>query len=142
MRRRSIVHVVMMMSPDAPSHGWYRTNAQGVDMNRSYRPEGAAAEQAHEAYLWQRDLETLMASEAPVTTIWAIHTWSGIVEPILTPGPEIGGSLGPWTDFRDAMRTHDPLGLIEPLKLREDGPSYGPVSWTDPACGRRTSPGS
>jgi hypothetical protein len=79
-RQRQIVHVVLMMSPDAPANGWYRVNQQGVDMNRSYKPKGAdAATQAHEAYLWQRDLEQLMASDAPVTTIWAIHTWSGFV---------------------------------------------------------------
>ena len=130
-RRRSIVHVVMMMSPDAPSHGWYRVNAEGVDMNRSYRPEGASAEeQAHEAYLWQQDLEALMASEAPVTTIWAIHTWGGIVEPILSRGPEIGDRLPEWTRFRDLMQENDPKGLIEPLKVNDGPSSYGAVSWS------------
>ena len=34
-RQRQIVHVVLMMSPDAPAHGWYRVNQQGVDMNRN-----------------------------------------------------------------------------------------------------------
>lgn len=130
-RRRSIVHVIVMMSPDAPSNGWYRVAAEGKDMNRSYRSEGAdAEEQTHEAYLWQRDLEDLMASEAPVTTVWAIHTWSGIVEPILTPGPEIGTRLPEWEEWRDEMRRADRLGLIEPLKVREGSPSYGAVSWT------------
>jgi Zinc carboxypeptidase len=131
-RRRNIVHVILMMSPDAPSHGWYRVNAAGIDMNRSFRPEGADPdEQTHEPYLWQRDLEALMASDAPVTTIWAIHTWPGIVEPVLTPGPEIGSALPDWTRWRDAMLTQDPLGLIEPLRLDEQGEErYGPVSWT------------
>ncbi len=131
-RRRSIAHVVLQMSPDAPSHGWYRVNAQGVDMNRSYRAAGAdAREQTHEPYLWQRDFEALMASDAPVTTAWAIHTWGGIVEPIVAPGPEFGATLGPWTAFRDVMLRNDRLGLIEPLKARERAPDYGAVSWSD-----------
>lgn len=151
MRRRQIVHVVMMMSPDAPSQGWYRVNAQGVDMNRSYRTEGAdAGLQAHEAYRWQRDFEALMASDAPVTTIWAIHTWPGIVEPRITPGPEFGtasrlpsspqsgpssgpstgNGLGDWTTLRDVMLKVDRLGLIEPL-TQTAGPQYGSTSWTD-----------
>lgn len=131
-RRRSIVHVVLMMSPDAPSHGWYRVNQEGVDMNRSYRAAGAdSTEQTHEPYLWQRDFEALMASDAPVTAAWAIHTWGGIVEPIVVPGPEIGTRLGPWTEWRDSMLRADPLGTIEPLKLRDGPAAYGPVSWSD-----------
>ncbi len=111
-RQRQIVHVVLMMSPDAPAHGWYRVNQQGVDMNRSYSPTGAnKATQAHEAYLWQRDLEGLMASDAPVTTIWAIHTWSGIVEPQLIPGPELqAGGLGEWTALRATLADARPPG--------------------------------
>ena len=130
-RQRQVVHVVLMMSPDAPANGWYRVNAQGVDMNRSYSPSGADKEtQAHEAYLWQRDLEGLMASDAPVTTVWAIHTWSGIVEPQVIPGPELKGPLGSWTDLRDALRRQDRLGLIEPITLADVG-QYGNRTWTD-----------
>ncbi len=130
-RQRQIVHVIMMMSPDAPAHGWYRVNGQGVDMNRSYRPTGADPErQAHEAYLWQRDLEGLMASDAPVTTAWAIHTWSGIVEPQIIPGPELQGALGDWTGLRAAMAQADRLGLIESLTLAKVG-QYQNTTWTD-----------
>lgn len=130
-RQRQIVHVVLMMSPDAPANGWYRVNQQGVDMNRSYKPKGAdQATQAHEAYLWQRDLEGLMASDTPVTTIWAIHTWSGIVEPQILPGPELRGSLGEWTALRDAIARADRLGLVEPLALAKVG-QYENTSWTD-----------
>ena len=130
-RERQIVHVVLMMSPDAPAHGWYRVNAQGVDMNRSYSPSGSdRATQAHEAYLWQRDLEQLMASEAQVTTVWAIHTWSGIVEPQIVPGPEFASDLGDWTVLRDTLVRHDRLGLIEPITLAKVG-QYGNTSWTD-----------
>src|SRR5690625_5288203 len=57
-REQNIAHFVFYMSPDAPSRGWYRTNQEGVDMNRSYRAEGADKdEQTHEAYFWQQDLE-------------------------------------------------------------------------------------
>ena len=127
--KRSICHFIIMMSPDAPSHGWYRTNAQGVDMNRSYRASGSEADsQAHEAFMYQKDLEALMASDAPVTDIWSMHTWSGIVEPILTPGPEIGSTAGEWAEFRDIMAQNDPDGLVKPLKIRsEEG---GNTYWT------------
>jgi hypothetical protein len=128
-RQRQIVHVVLMMSPDAPSHGWYRVNGQGVDMNRSYRAAGAdASEQAHEAFIWQKDFEALMTSDAPVTTIWAIHTWPGVVDPRITPGPEMGTRLGPWTDFRDALTRQDRLRLIRTLEL--DTSQLGGVTWT------------
>ena len=130
-RQRHIVHVVLMMSPDAPANGWYRVNAQGVDMNRSYSPSGAnETTQAHEAYLWQRDLEALMRSEAPVTTVWAIHTWGGIVEPQLIPGPEFRGALGDWTALRDTLLKQDRLGLIEPITLAKVG-GYQNTTWTD-----------
>lgn len=130
-RQRTICHFIPLMSPDAPSHGWYRVNAAGVDMNRSYRPEGAdREEQTHEAYFWQRDLEQIMASQAPVTTIWAMHTWQGPVEPILSPGPEIGTRVEGWTKLREIIRSHDPDTLIEDLTLREGEPGYGAISWS------------
>ncbi len=131
-RQRSISHFIFFMSPDAPTYGWYRVNREGIDMNRSYRPEGSnREEQTHEAYLWQKDLEELMASETPVTTIWAMHTWQGIVEPLLRPGPEIGSTLGPWTEFRDIIKKNDPDSLVKPLAVREGMPGYGAVSWTE-----------
>jgi hypothetical protein len=108
-RRRSICHFVPMMSPDAPSKGWYRVNAQGVDMNRTYHVDGANKEtQAHEAYIVQKDLEALMTSDAPPVTAWSIHTWGGKTDPRIIPGPEMNeGGLGPWTDFRDIVEKHD-----------------------------------
>lgn len=116
----SINHFVFIMSPDAPSNGWYRVNAQGVDMNRSYRVEGSdAKQQAHEAYLWQKDLEELMASAHPVTDLWSMHTWQGMVESILIPGPEMGTKAGPWTAFRDIILANDPKLLIEPLRVQD-----------------------
>jgi len=129
-RRRSICHFIPMMSPDAPSHGWYRVNAQGVDMNRSYRAAGAdPRKQAHEACIAQKDLEALMASPYPVTDVWSMHTWGGIVEPICIPGPEMGTKLGPWTGLRDVIERHDKPNLVKPLKIR---PKPGNTTyWTD-----------
>jgi hypothetical protein len=72
-----------------------------------------------------------MASGAPVTTIWAIHTWSGIVEPQLIPGPELqGGPLGDWTALRQALASADRLGLIEAVTLAKVG-QYENRTWTD-----------
>jgi hypothetical protein len=119
-RRRSVSHFVLMMSPDAPSHGWYRVNAQGVDGNRSYFASGADRDkQAHEAYIVQKDLEQLMASATPVTDLWSMHTWGGIVEPILLPGPEMGTTLPPWTELRDIIERNDPDNLVKPLTTRD-----------------------
>ena len=104
-----------------------RVNLQGVDMNRSYFAEGADPQkQAHEACVLQTDLQGLMASPCPVTDIWSMHTWAGIVEPLLLAGPEMGTSLGPWTDLRDAIERHDPKNLVKALKIRKEG---GPTTW-------------
>ncbi|MEX0772640.1 MAG: M14 family zinc carboxypeptidase [Balneolales bacterium] len=130
-RQRNVSHFVFYMSPDASTNGWYRVNQDGMDMNRSYRAEGSSKEeQTHEAYMWQKDLEELMTSKVPITSIWAMHTWQGLVEPLLRTGPEMGSVLGPWTEFRDLIQENDPETLIKPLDVRE-GMGYGPVSWTD-----------
>jgi hypothetical protein len=130
-RRRSISHFVLMMSPDAPSQGWYRVNAQGVDMNRSYSVKGADRDgQAHEAYLWQKDLEALMASEAPVTDLWGMHTAPGLIEPLVCPGPEMGTAVGPWTELREILKRNDAEGRIMELKTYQPPETtywnYGP----------------
>ncbi|MEX2402785.1 MAG: M14 family zinc carboxypeptidase [Balneolales bacterium] len=131
-RQNNVSHFIFYMSPDASTHGWYRVNEDGVDMNRSYRAEGSSREeQTHEAYMWQKDLEELMASEVPVTSIWAMHTWQGIVEPLLRTGPEMGSTLGPWTEFRDAITQNDPDTLIKTLVARGELEGYGAVSWSD-----------
>ena len=124
--KKSINHFIFMMSPDAPTNGWYRVNAQGVDMNRSYRMQGSdKSEQAHEAYLCQKDLEDLMSSDSPVTDLWCMHTWQGAVETLITPGPEIGTKIGPWTELRDLIIKNDALLLIEPLKTNDFNPETG-----------------
>ena len=130
-RRRSICHFVFMTSPDAPSRGWYRVNGQGVDMNRSYRIEGADPEsQAHEACVVQRDLETIMASAAPVTDLWSMHTWGGVVEPILLPGPEMTDDR-PWTLLRGIMDRNDPEDLVLPLAAKESTDKDDMTQWTN-----------
>lgn len=129
-RRRSICHFVLMTSPDGPSNGWYRVNAEGVDMNRSYFATGAdAEEQAHEAYIVQKDLEALMEGDAPVTDVWSMHTWGGPVEPILLAGPEMGSAVATWEKLKDILIANDPEKLVEPLKVREEPGS--PNHWNN-----------
>jgi len=127
----SICHFVFMMSPDGPSNGWYRTNAQGVDGNRSYFHAGADKDkQAHEAYICQKDLEDLMKSDKPVTDIWSMHTWQGAVEPILIKGPEIGKEVGEWTKFREILIKNDTGLLIEPLRVNVEPEKGNKAYWT------------
>ncbi len=130
-RQRSICRFLLWMSPDGPSHGWYRVNAEGVDMNRSYRAQGSdQQEQTHEAYHCQKDLENLMASTTPIDTIWAMHTWRGLVEPMIYGcGPEFGTSVGEWTQLKNTLAELDVDQLIKPLALRD--PERRPqATWT------------
>jgi hypothetical protein len=116
-RQRTICHFTLMMSPDAASHGWYRTNGQGFDMNRTYRAAGAdRTKQAHEAYVFQSDLEALMRSEAPLTSSWEMHTWQGLMDPIIRgQGPEMGKHVGPWQDLKKLLAKYDVAKLSKPL---------------------------
>lgn len=128
MRKSSICHFVLMMSPDAPHKGWYRVNSQGVDMNRSYFSDGSdSINQTHESYILQRDLENIMASESPVTTLWGEHTWQGPVEPLMHYVED--KRLPPWTEWRDALLELDEENLIRPLALIESEESYGALTW-------------
>ena len=130
-RKRTICHFVVMMSPDSPSHGWMRANAEGTDMNRSYLSGGADAKrQTTEPYLWQKDFEKLMASESPVTSIWSCHTWGGMVDILYNKGPEIGtrprgksqaGRVGPLSEFGKILDSLDTENLINPLRGKEGG---------------------
>ncbi len=130
-RRCSIFYFTPVMSPDSIAKGWYRVNSEGVDMNRSYRVAGADADaQAHEAFVRQRALEELMASSTPVDTVWAMHTWQGIVEPLLCGrGPELQGSPDAWEGLRDCIRRHDSRGLLKPLALRDAKPDGATWNW-------------
>jgi hypothetical protein len=126
---RTVFHFVLLMSPDGPAHGWYRVNAQGIDMNRSYcLPESDAAQQPHEAHVCQQDLEQLMQCEPHITSVWNMHTWPGIVEPIVYPGPEFASSLGDWTMLRDALEQYNEQQYVKPLRLA-DVPQGIPEGW-------------
>jgi len=118
-RKRTIAHFTLMMDPDGVAHGWCRTNAQGFDMNRTYRVEGADKDQqAHEAFVFQRDLQRLMKSESPVTTSWSMHSWKGPrLEPILVGrGPELGTAVGSWEELGKLIEKNDPRNVVEPLR--------------------------
>ena len=130
-RRRSICHFILMMAPDGPGNGWYRVNAQGIDMNRSYFAEGADPDkQAHEACIVQKDLESLMASDHPVTTSWSLHTWFGPVEPIFELGPEFGTTVGPFKKLKQIVAKNDPKGLIKPLAIRKTQSKQDQTWWS------------
>lgn len=118
-RRRAICHFVLIMSPDSPSHGWYRVNAQGVDMNRSFHPDGAASNQVHEAHVCQQDIETLMASSTPVTAFWAMHTWQGRLDVMMTAGPEIGRTLPAQERFAEIIQKNDTHKVVNSVKFTE-----------------------
>lgn len=129
-RRRHIGHFVVMMNVDGPANGYARVNSQGIDMNRSYSADGTDPDkQAHEAYLVQKDLEGIMASESPVSLCWSMHTWAGEkVEPLLRPGADMGTTLGPWTDLRDIIARHDTRNNFKPLVVLTS--SLQPTHWT------------
>jgi hypothetical protein len=133
-RSRAVWHLVLLSNPDGPAHGWLRQNGQGVDMNRSYRASASDAKaQAHEAYILQADLESLMKEECPPVTVFSMHAWPGKIETFFYPGPEVGVRVGPWTDLRDTLARLDARGLFKPLAMStKQGPTtywtYGPKS--------------
>ncbi len=132
-RRRFLCHFIIMMSPDGPSAGWHRTNAEGFDMNRTYCQEGAnRRQQGHEAYLWQKDLESIMASDCPATTIWSMHTCGGNIRLRIFPGPETDRWVGPPSQLADILTRLDPgHALVRPLLYR--GETMPPRSkWMPP----------
>lgn len=123
-RRRCIWHVTIMMNPDGVDHGFTRVNLQNIDMNRAYRVAGSHPSQAHEAYIYQREIERIMASEEPLTTFTDMHVWGGRVEPMIHLGPEFGsgpGKIGEWTELRDILKRHDPDDLYKDLDARNGG---------------------
>jgi len=117
-RENAIYDFVLMASPDSPSHGWYRVNAEGYDMNRSYLVSGADPDsQAHEAYLLQSELEQMMVSSEPLTTVWGLHTDQYDIIEEIARGPEFDNTVGPWTDFRDLIETYDePHHMFGPVR--------------------------
>ncbi len=134
-RRRFLCHFVIMMCPDGPSSGWHLTNAQGMDMD-VYCHEGPnRIQQGHETYLWQKDLESIMASDCPATTIWSMHACSGLVRPRIMAGPETGSVTGPPSQLAEILTRLDPTrALLLPLTYR--GERMGTRKrWTPPPPG-------
>lgn len=121
LRKRSVWHFVLEMSPDAPTHGWYRISAAGVDLNRAYLVTGSdPAMQPHEAYVLQKDFEALMASETPIAACWSMHTWPGEAEPVMYPGQEVGRSVGQAAGMASLLEKLDTKGLIKPLRIEAE----------------------
>lgn len=107
-RKRFICHFVIMQCPDGTAHGWQRTNRQGIDMNRSYADAGAFEGQGHEPYVFQKDLEGIMASESPVTSIWSMHTWPGVVDLGVSLNPVDAARFGTLDRFAELLAGLDP----------------------------------
>ncbi len=127
--QRNICHFVLDMNPDATANGWYRVNAQGIDMNRGYLTTGSHKEaQARECYLLQHDLEKLMASDAPVDDFWSIHTWPGDVEIIMNPGVDVGSSLPPGSKLVDIIDKEKGEAAIKPMTVNAKRPERA-VDW-------------
>ncbi|QDS86925.1 Zinc carboxypeptidase [Rosistilla ulvae] len=116
-RQKHVWHFVVQMNVDGPASGLGRVNTQGRDMNRSYSSKGSGVEeQAFESFVVQRDLESLMASETPITTTWSMHTWDGpLVEPMVRPGRDMGTKVGPWTELRDILAATDRDGQFKKM---------------------------
>ena len=126
-RRNSVFHIVVAMNPDGIANGYIRPNTQGIDTNRSYFPRGSdKAKQAHEAYLFQKDLEGIMASNAPAISIWSMHNGGGTV---INPGRECGTVLEPAEKLAEAIRRNDPNNFLMtnwPIAQRRGG---GNTTW-------------
>lgn len=123
LRQDAEIFFVPMLCPDGPANGWRRVNADGVDMNRCHRMDGPdPGRQTHEAYL----LQHLMESEMP-DTLWCMHTWPGITEPVLDgAGNEFGGRVGTADELACLFDAHG-AGLMKPLRRREE--PGDPTTW-------------
>jgi lysophospholipase L1-like esterase len=127
-RKRSVCHFVVQMNVDGPHNGWKRANKQGIDMNRAYAVSGWKDNPAHESQIVQRDLEQLHATGAPITTTWSMHAWwTPEVEPLLRPGPEMGTTVGSWSELRDLLESNDDRNLFKPIRRLTSTPS--PTHW-------------
>lgn len=144
-RRRSIFHFVLMQSPDGVAHGWHRTNRHGLDMNRTYSPGGANPEQGYEPFIFQRDLESIMASSCPARSIWSMHTWPGAADPNISLSPADREVLGPPELLAEELKRLDPEHkVVKPLKVDERNLRWRTTPWTpadndDDARGGRAS---
>ena len=128
-RRRHICHFVVTMNVDGPTAGYARVNAQGIDLNRSYHPDGANPKtQAHESYVVQKDMEALAEAGPPFTTTWSMHTWAGDqIEMLLRPGAEMGGLFGPPEAFWKVVKKNDPRDSFKSQTVLDSKPN--PSHW-------------
>ncbi|MCC5847399.1 MAG: hypothetical protein JJU29_04820 [Verrucomicrobia bacterium] len=115
LRRNAEILFIPLLCPDGPANGWRRVNADGVDMNRCFRMEGPDPRaQIHEAFLLQHRLET----EKP-HTLWNMHTWPGLTEPVLdNAGPELGHATGTVEELI-ALFARIGESHLKPLRKRE-----------------------
>jgi len=96
---------IFMMNPDGPAHGWRRTYSDGKDANRVYRPAGSDPSQGYEAYQWQNDFESVMASNAPADQVWSVHCADGGTKAMpIASGPEMGTQVDTMRAFTDLLR--------------------------------------
>lgn len=123
LRRNAEILFIPLLCPDGPANGWRRVNADGVDMNRCFRMEGPdARNQTHEAFL----LQSLMESEKP-HTLWNMHTWPNLTEPVLdNAGPEFGNETGSVDDLIDLFARIGGPHLKRLRKRKEPG---APTTW-------------
>lgn len=139
-RSGNICHFVVMVGPDGPSKGWQCVNAEGGDLQR-WRADGddggpddaGYGIQPHESWEVQKDFEAMMARE-PLDTTWSMHTWQGVVEPMIIPGEWMEKrTSGTWEDLRAMTLKYDRKGLCKPLKLADIKPkvykSWGHGPW-------------
>lgn len=125
-RRDHVCDFVIMVGPDGPAKGWQCLNAEGADLQRwrAEHDDGGAdtagyGPQPHESWVAQQDFEAVMQHQA-YDTVWSMHTWQGMVEPMIIPGEWLDKrTSGTWQDLRRLMLKHDRRGLCKPLKPAE-----------------------
>ncbi|MDD4102480.1 MAG: SUMF1/EgtB/PvdO family nonheme iron enzyme [Kiritimatiellae bacterium] len=134
-RQKHVGHFVLQMNVDGAHNGFGRVNCEGIDMNRSYSTNGWADNLTTESRAVQKDLEQLAASATGIVTTWSMHTWEGRqTESMVRPGPEMGTTQGPWTEFRDILQGNDPNNLFKVL-YNVTSP-LTPATWTSGTHGQ------
>lgn len=128
-RQQLLVHFVPVMSPDALGQGWYRVNAQGHDMNRTYRFVDSAGRRCHEASIIEKDLLALHKAQ-PLTAVFSIHTWPGLVDmskPTAAAAEE--AQFGPLDSLQKHISVLDAGRLFKPLYYDRKREGYESRTW-------------
>lgn len=128
-REESLFEFIPLLCPDGTACGWRRVNADGVDMNRCFYPEGLEADkQIHEAQLYQTMLDEQMRGNHPVNTLWCMHTWPGPMETLVDGlGPEFTSDPDGLDKLRELLSRESAFLPVKPMQLR-DQPGV-PESW-------------